>query len=138
MTRLGLKLLVAAALLCVPAGCGFASGDDSALESPCQARYRVTNQWPGGFQVNVSFTWTGGHLEGWVLQLDYPTVDFEVSGWSAQWSRGSSGVVATNQPHNAVVYYGESVEGLGFNATGTGVPPNVRAITVNGSRCSAM
>ncbi len=127
--------VLVALVFAVFCGSCFMSETETPDYTPCKVRHRVTSEWPGGFQVNVAFTWTGGPLSGWALQIDYASGSFVVNGWSARWSQAGPRVTAANHDYNATVHYGQTVDGLGFNATG-GAAPHVRAVTLNGTRCT--
>ncbi len=101
----------------------------------CEVTYDVTHAWPGGFQARLDFTLTGGAaLSGWTLEVDLDTSLSSLSGWNAQWSGGGANYQALSYSWNAEVAVGETVSGLGFNASG-GVA-QLTAVRLNGVPCT--
>jgi endoglucanase len=105
----------------------------------CQVTYGV-NDWGGGFTASLSLANTGtSAISGWTLAFTFPGSQRISNGWVANWvqATGSANVTATNLDHNRVIAAGQSVTGLGFNASYTGTNTRPTAFTVNGQACTA-
>jgi endoglucanase len=105
----------------------------------CKVTYGV-NDWGGGFTASVAITNTGtAAISGWTLAFTFPGNQRITNGWSATWTQGpgSANVTATNASHNGLIAAGQSVTGLGFNASYTGANPPPTAFKVNGQSCGA-
>jgi endo-1,4-beta-xylanase len=81
----------------------------------CEAEYRVTNQWPNGFQAEVTVT-AGRDLDGWTVTWDFGGGERVGHAWNASVSSSGSAVTAVNAVHNARVAAGRSTS---FGLTGT-------------------
>lgn len=83
------------------------------------------NQWPGGFQGEVTVTAGASGLSGWTVGLTFPNGQTIQSAWNAQVTSSGSTATATNMPYNGTVAAGQSA-GFGFlgswNGTTNGAP----------------
>jgi mannan endo-1,4-beta-mannosidase len=83
------------------------------------------NQWPGGFQGEVTVTAGASGLSGWTVQLTFPNGQTISSAWSAQLTTSGSSATARNMAYNGTVSAGQST-GFGFlgswNGTTNGAP----------------
>jgi endoglucanase len=105
----------------------------------CRVTYGV-NDWGGGFTASLSIANTGtSAISGWTLAFTFPGSQRISNGWVANWTQaaGSANVTATNLDHNRVIAAGQSVTGLGFNASYAGTNAAPTAFTVNGQSCAA-
>jgi endoglucanase len=113
--------------------------DPEEPETSCQVAYSM-NDWGTGFTASVSIANTGSSaISGWSLSFTFSGNQRLTNGWSAAWNQaeGSATVTATNAEHNRVIAAGQSVNGIGFNASysGNNAPPS--AFTVNGEACTS-
>jgi endoglucanase len=94
----------------------------------CTAAYSVVNQWPGGFQGQVTVTNTGTvTITGWRVTWTFPSGQTITQYWSATVAQSGSGVTATNVSSNGTLAAGTSTSWgfLGSWGTANGVPTNV-------------
>ncbi|MET9230168.1 cellulose-binding domain-containing protein [Lentzea sp. NPDC003310] len=102
----------------------------------CAVAYRVTGQWPGGFQANVTLRNTGtAAFDGWTLRWSFPNGQVVTEMWNARARQSGAVVSAVNADYNPRIAPGESVV-VGFNGSargGNGVPG---AFTVDGRPCA--
>src|SRR5690606_15697253 len=69
----------------------------------CQATYTVTNQWPGGFQGDVTVANLGDPLNGWTLRFAFPNGQQVTQAWNADVNQIGANVTATNASWNGAV-----------------------------------
>src|SRR3954466_2208581 len=103
MRRYRVALVAAAATSLVSAGAVARVMPASAANSGCSVTYKVTNQWQGGFQADVSFTNLGDPLTAWKLEFDSPAGQAVTQGWNATWSQSAAHVTAANMSWNGSV-----------------------------------
>jgi endoglucanase len=104
----------------------------------CRVTYGV-NDWGGGFTASLSIGNTGtSAITSWTLAFTFPGNQRISNGWVANWTQaaGSANVTATNASHNGLIPAGQSVTGIGFNATYTGTNARPTAFSVNGTACA--
>ncbi|MBL3664807.1 cellulose binding domain-containing protein [Streptomyces sp. M2CJ-2] len=101
-----------------------------------EVRYRVTNEWPGGFQGEVTVRNTGGSaIDGWTLNWTFPGAQRITDMWGGTPAQTGSEVSVASAPYTAAIPAAGSVT-LGFTATTTDRAPSPSAFTLNGSACS--
>ncbi|BFU43872.1 cellulose binding domain-containing protein [Krasilnikovia sp. MM14-A1004] len=127
--------LLTAGLLAL-AGTLMALPSASAATTGCRVAYRVTNQWTGGFQADVTVTNLGDPLSGWSLGFDFPDAAQHVTqGWNATWSQSGAHITATNADWNGVLATGSSTP-LGFLGARADANPDPTGFTLNGVACT--
>lgn len=86
--------------------------------SACDARYEVTNSWPGGYQVEVTVRNTSPRgLTGWTVTWQ-PSAGHTIGNlWNGTLTQNATAVTVTNAGHNAVLPTGGTTS-FGFVATG--------------------
>ena len=99
--------------------------------------YTVTNQWPGGFQADVSVRNTSEEaISGWSLDWTFADDQQVSQSWNATVSRSGTTITATNAGWNGVVAVGGSAS-FGFlgaiNGTANASPTG---FTLNGRTCT--
>jgi serine/threonine protein kinase len=84
----------------------------------CDARYEVTNSWPGGHQVEVTVRNTSaGGLTGWTITWQ-PAAGHTIGNlWNGTLTQNATAVTVTNAGHNAVLAAGGTTS-FGFVAAG--------------------
>uniref|UniRef100_UPI0031D9D8DD cellulose binding domain-containing protein n=1 Tax=Saccharothrix mutabilis TaxID=33921 RepID=UPI0031D9D8DD len=103
-------------------------------DTTCAVTYRVTNQWTGGFQGEVTVRNTGtSALTGWTLEWTFANGERVTQVWNAVGAQNGNLVTARNESWNATLAPGAAVT-PGFTATGT--PGTPTAFTLNGSTCA--
>ncbi|MET9438833.1 cellulose binding domain-containing protein [Streptomyces sp. NPDC006551] len=104
------------------------SGGDTPTDPPpttrtCKVAYKITGQWQGGFQADVTVTNTGSSAwNGWRLAWTFPHGQSVDQAWNATVTQTAAQVTATNLSYNASVPPGGSVS-FGFNGTWSGTNP---------------
>jgi hypothetical protein len=84
----------------------------------CDARYQVTNSWPGGYQAEVTVRNTGSRdLSGWTVTGQLPAGHTIGNLWNGVLTQKATAVTVTNAGHNAVVPAGGTTT-FGFVAAG--------------------
>ncbi|GLY50304.1 serine/threonine protein kinase [Lentzea sp. NBRC 102530] len=84
----------------------------------CDARYEITNSWPGGYQVEVTVRNTGADgLTGWTTTWQ-PAAGHTIGNlWNGTLTRSAAAVTVTNAGHNAVLAAGATTS-FGFVSAG--------------------
>ncbi|MEV6194675.1 cellulose binding domain-containing protein [Streptomyces sp. NPDC051920] len=86
----------------------------------CAVTYKITNQWQGGFQADVSLTNTGSSAwTGWTLAWSFADAQKITQLWNADHTQSGAAVTAKNAGWNANVAPG-STAAFGFTGSWTG------------------
>lgn len=102
----------------------------------CAVAYRITGQWPGGFQANVTLRNTGRTaINGWTLRWTFADGQTVNGMWNATPRQSGATVNAANAAYNAQIPAGGSVT-IGFNGSVRGGNSAPGAFTLNGESCS--
>lgn len=84
----------------------------------CDARYEVTNSWPGGYQAEVTVRNTSPRgLTGWTVTWQPPAGHTIGNLWNGTLTQNATAVTVTNAGHNAVLATGATTS-FGFVAAG--------------------
>jgi lysophospholipase L1-like esterase len=93
------------------------SASASAGGPGCTATYRVTNQWPGGFQSTVTVTNTSAAASSaWTATFAFANGQQITQSWSAALTQSGATVTAHNAAYNGTLAPGASTS-FGFLAT---------------------
>lgn len=102
----------------------------------CAVAYQVTNEWPGGFQVNMTVRNIGSStINGWTVRWTFPNGQSIREMWNATPRQYGATVDASNASYNGQITPGGTVT-IGFNGNmswGNGEPG---AFTLNGQSCT--
>ncbi|WP_203819793.1 cellulose binding domain-containing protein, partial [Paractinoplanes ferrugineus] len=102
----------------------------------CQVSYRITGQWTGGFQADVSIRNTGTTpIDGWNLRWNFTDGQQISQAWNATVTQTGDQVTATNAAWNAAVAPGATVS-LGFLGTATGANTSPASFTLGQTACT--
>ncbi|MFI7413019.1 cellulase family glycosylhydrolase [Streptomyces sp. NPDC049627] len=102
----------------------------------CGVGYRVTNEWPGGFQAEVVIRNTGSSaINGWTLRWTFPDSQRISNLWGGTATQSATEVSVASVSYTASIAPASSVT-LGFTATKGSANPIPTAFTLNGSSCS--
>ncbi|MER6749124.1 cellulase family glycosylhydrolase [Streptomyces fungicidicus] len=102
----------------------------------CAIAYRVTNEWPGGFQGEVTVRNTGGSaVNGWTLTWSFPADQRITNMWGGTPTQSGSEVSVASAPYTASIPASGSVV-VGFTASRTGTNPSPTAFALNGAACA--
>ncbi|GGX02428.1 endoglucanase [Streptomyces malachitofuscus] len=102
----------------------------------CQVGYRVTGEWPGGFQGEVTVRNTGSAaVNGWTLRWAFPAGQRITNMWGGTAAQSGAEVTVTSAAYTASIPASGSVT-LGFTGTRSAANPGPTAFSLNGSDCS--
>ncbi|OKK05634.1 cellulase family glycosylhydrolase [Streptomyces sp. CB02400] len=102
----------------------------------CEIGYRVTGEWPGGFQGEVTVRNTGSSaVNGWTLTWTFPADQRITNMWGGTPTQSGSAVSVASASYTASIPASGSVS-LGFTASRTGANPSPTAFGLNGADCS--
>jgi hypothetical protein len=104
----------------------------------CRVTYTITNQWPGGFGVNLTITNTGTTaINGWSLKFSFPNGQTITQLWNGSYTQSGANVTITNLSYNATIAPGATLNSPpGFNGSWSGSNQAPTSFTLNGSTCS--
>ncbi|WP_285632516.1 cellulose-binding domain-containing protein [Lentzea sp. NBRC 102530] len=103
----------------------------------CAVSYRVTGQWPDGFQANVSVRNTGtAPVDGWTLRWSFANGQVVTEMWNARARQSGAVVSALNADYNPRIAPGGEVV-IGFNGSARSGNAAPGSFTLNGQACSA-
>ncbi|WRZ89561.1 cellulose binding domain-containing protein [Streptomyces sp. NBC_01007] len=102
----------------------------------CTMTYKITNQWSGGFQADVSLANTGSAAwTGWTLGWTFPDGQKITQLWNADSTQSGATVTAKNLTWNANVAPGSTV-GFGFTGSWTGANTKPTAFKLGDQSCA--
>ncbi|MEU0581805.1 cellulase family glycosylhydrolase [Streptomyces griseoincarnatus] len=108
-----------------------------AAAGSCAVAYRVTGEWPGGFQGEVVVRNTGSTaVDGWTLRWTFPASQRITSLWGGTVTQSGSEVSVAAAPYTATIPPSGSVA-LGFTGTRPGANSSPTVFLLNGAECSA-
>lgn len=103
---------------------------------PCAVRYRISGQWPGGFQGEVTIRNTGSAaINGWTLQWSFADGQTVSQMWNASSSQRGATVSAASLHYTAAIAPGREVS-IGFLGTMRTKNSAPASFTLNGKACS--
>lgn len=103
---------------------------------PCAVAYRVSGQWPGGFQGGVTIRNTGtAAINGWTLQWSFPDGQVVNQMWNATSSQRGATVSAASVFYTATIAPGREVS-IGFLGSMRDKNRVPASFTLNGAACS--
>ncbi|NEC47150.1 cellulase family glycosylhydrolase [Actinospica acidiphila] len=103
----------------------------------CAIGYRVTGEWPGGFQGEIVLRNTGSTtVDGWTLRWTFPAGQRITSLWGGTVTQSGAEVSVTAAPYTATIPPSGSVA-LGFTGTRPGAAGSPAVFLLNGTECSA-
>ncbi|MGA5144181.1 cellulase family glycosylhydrolase [Streptomyces griseoincarnatus] len=108
-----------------------------AAAGSCAVAYRVTGEWPGGFQGEVVVRNTGSTaVDGWTLRWTFPASQRITSLWGGAVTQSGAEVSVAAAPYTATIPPSGSVA-LGFTGTRPGTNSSPTVFLLNGAECSA-
>ncbi|NKE62974.1 hypothetical protein FXN61_42145 [Lentzea sp. PSKA42] len=103
---------------------------------PCTVAYRISGQWPGGFQGGITIRNTGrAAINGWTLQWSFGDGQTVKHMWNASPSQRGATVSATNVSYTATIAPGGEVS-IGFLGSIRDKNTAPRSFTLNGTACT--
>ena len=105
--------------------------------SSCHVTYTIVNQWPGGFQANLTLTNTGTTaISSWTLIWSFANGQAITQLWTGTVSQNGANVTVNNLNYDGNIPAGGSYSGLGFLGTWNNVTNAVPAsFAINGTPC---
>ncbi|OAH15370.1 cellulose binding domain-containing protein [Streptomyces jeddahensis] len=118
-------------------GDGDGDGDtDPPAEGACAVTYKITNEWSGGFQADVTLTNIGDEAwSGWSLGWSFPDGQKVSQAWNASHTQDGSAVTVKDVGWNANVAPGASVA-IGFTRSSSGTNGKPTAFAVGEEACT--
>ncbi|ANZ41787.1 hypothetical protein BBK82_43480 [Lentzea guizhouensis] len=102
---------------------------------PCAVTYRISSQWPGAFQAEVTVRNVSGVLiNGWTLRWRFTDGQTVAQMWNASHAQEGAVVSVTNADYSALITPNGSIS-IGFNGTATGANNMPTAFSLNGAPC---
>ncbi|MGA5647119.1 cellulase family glycosylhydrolase [Microbacterium sp. NPDC088796] len=103
----------------------------------CAVTYRVTGEWPGGFQGEVVVRNTGSTaVDGWTLRWTFPAGQRITSLWGGTVTQSGAEVSVAAAPYTATIPPSGAVS-LGFTGSRAGTNTDPTVFLLNGAECSA-
>ncbi|HEX7302615.1 cellulose-binding domain-containing protein [Lentzea sp.] len=103
---------------------------------PCVVVYRVTSQWPGSFQADVTVRNVSDVLiNGWTLRWRFADGQTVSQMWNATASQSGADVSVTNADYAALIVVNGSVS-IGFNGAVSGQNSVPESFTLNDAPCT--
>ncbi|RAS61274.1 cellulose binding domain-containing protein [Lentzea atacamensis] len=103
---------------------------------PCTVAYRITGQWPGGFQGGVTIKNTSRTpVNGWTLRWSFSDGQSVTQMWNASSSQHGAAVSAANVHYTATIAPGGEVS-IGFLGSFRDRNTAPRSFTLNGRACA--
>lgn len=102
----------------------------------CVVVYRITSQWPGSFQGEITVRNAGDKLiNGWTLRWRFTDGQTVTQLWNATVSQSGADVSVVNAAYTALIVPDGSVS-LGFNGSVSGPNSVPASFTLNGVPCT--
>jgi beta-glucosidase len=101
----------------------------------CAVTYKVTSQWQGGFQGDVTVRNTGSSTVTWALGWSFPSGQTVTQLWNGAYTQSGSAVTVRGASWNATIAPNGTAS-FGFIASWTSANAVPTAFTLNGSPCS--
>ncbi|WP_428951297.1 cellulose binding domain-containing protein [Streptomyces sp. cg35] len=115
---------------------GDGGGDGGSGTAACAVTYKVTHEWPGGFQAEVTVTNTGASAwDGWSLGWAFPDGQRVTQAWNAEAGQSGAAVTARNVGWNGKVAAGSSVS-FGFTGSRSSANGAPASFSVDGKECA--
>ncbi|MFE1424961.1 cellulose binding domain-containing protein [Streptomyces fungicidicus] len=111
-------------------------GPDPGPSGACEVTYRITNEWPDGFQADVRLTNTGSApWNGWTLNWSFTDGQKVTQLWNASHTQTGPAVTVRNTDWNGTVAPGSSAA-FGFTGSRTGANARPAAFALGDRTCA--
>ncbi|HEU4328121.1 MAG TPA: cellulose binding domain-containing protein [Roseiflexaceae bacterium] len=127
---LGLAVVLVLALLA-----GLGGSPARAQSAACSVAYTIINQWPGGFQADLTITNSGPPVSGWTLAWSFPNDQVITQIWNGSHTQTGAQVSARDAGWNGSIATGGTA-GFGFTGTVGGTNAVPSTFTLNGAPCT--
>ncbi|MFF5535928.1 cellulase family glycosylhydrolase [Streptomyces cinerochromogenes] len=102
----------------------------------CSVGYRIANEWPGGFQGEITLRNTGtAPVSGWTLGFAFPAGQTISNMWGGTPTQNGSSVKVAAASYTATIPVNGSVT-VGFTGTRLTTNPAPTTFTLNGTTCT--
>ncbi|MFE6361026.1 cellulase family glycosylhydrolase [Streptomyces sp. NPDC057806] len=102
----------------------------------CAVAYRVVNEWPGGFQADLTIRNTGtAPVNGWTLGFSFPAGQTVTNMWGGVPTQTAAAVRVAPASYTTTIPASGSVT-IGFTGTRGTTNPSPTAFTLNGANCT--
>ena len=102
----------------------------------CVVVYRITGQWAGAFQAEVTVrNISGALIEGWAVRWRFAEGESIAQLWNGTASQSGVNVTVTNADYNALIVTDGSVS-FGFNGSATTPSTPPVSFSLNGNACT--
>jgi hypothetical protein len=102
----------------------------------CVVVYRITSQWAGAFQAEVTVRNVSGALvEGWTVRWRFAEGESVAQLWNGTASQSGVNVTVTNADFNALIVTDGSVA-FGFNGSASAPSSPPASFSLNGNACT--
>nr|WBO78606.1 cellulase family glycosylhydrolase [Streptomyces sp. SBE_14.2] len=109
---------------------------DDAPAGTCAVAYRVTNEWPGGFQADLTIRNTGTTpVNGWTLSFAFPDGQTVTNMWGGTPAQTGATVTVASAPWTSTIPAAGSVS-VGFTGTKNATNGSPSTFTLNGATCT--
>lgn len=110
----------------------------SAPSLGCTVAYRIVNEWPGGFQGDITLGNTGATpINGWTLAFAFANGQTVSNMWGGTPTQSGATVSVTPASYTTLIPAGGSVN-LGFTGVKGTTNAAPTAFTLTGSTCTAL
>ncbi|MEU9730654.1 cellulase family glycosylhydrolase [Streptomyces sp. NPDC048002] len=102
----------------------------------CAVAYRTTNEWPGGFQADITVRNTGtAAINGWTLAFSFPAGQTVTNMWGGVPTQTAAAVKVAPASYTTTIPAGGTIT-IGFTGTKTTTNPPPTTFTLNNSTCT--
>ncbi|MGY1581470.1 cellulase family glycosylhydrolase [Streptomyces sp. MN13] len=102
----------------------------------CSVNYRVANEWPGGFQGEITIRNTGtAAVTGWTLAFSFPNGQTITNMWGGTPTQNGSAVTVAAASYTSTIPKAGSVT-LGFTGSRSATNTAPVSFTLNGNTCT--
>jgi hypothetical protein len=106
----------------------------------CRVQYVVNSQWgtgSGGFNTTTRITNTGTRpINGWTLRFTFPNGQQINDAWNGTAAQDGADVPIESSATNGVIAPGQTMDGIGFNASWSGTNGRPANFSLNTTPCS--
>jgi hypothetical protein len=102
----------------------------------CHVDYTVNSQWNVAFDAGISIKNTGTTpINGWSLGWTWSGNQQITQAWNSTFAQHGANAMLSNASWNATVVPGDTIKGIGFNASYSGTNRAPSTFSVNGTPC---
>lgn len=103
----------------------------------CLVNYKITNEWQGGFQADISIKNTGtSAINGWTLKWTFPNGQTVKSVWNGTVTTNGAEVTVKDAGWNGAIAAGTIGGAFGLSGTWKGSNTSPTTFALNGASCA--